>query len=144
MRKNKIYGIAVKSKATVTQKRYTTLKLEVLTTEKEGINKMLYPNFIQKIIAIFQKNTKTVKNTKNFSEKTDVKRYHRGCFVKLPGERTKFCSTQIAAAKYMSKAYGVEVQRHAISNALARSGVVYFGKSKAVLAKVSYEHDIED
>ena len=109
---------------------------------------MLYPSFIQKIIAMFKKNEKVIKSniTSNkplCNEVTD-KQYRRGCFLRLPGEHTKFFPTQRAAANFLAEAYGVEVKPHAIWNALARGGVVHFGRTKAVLARVSYTNDIPD
>ena len=106
---------------------------------------MLCHNFIQKLMNLFTRKNEVRKTSTNTLPSVDeLRRYHRGCFVKLPDEKTKFCETQKSAAIYISKAYGVEVKSHKVSNALSRGGVVYFGKAKVALARVSYKHDIED
>lgn len=108
---------------------------------------MLYPSFVQKIIAMFKKNNGIkVSKTANKQKVNEVasKHYRRGCFMRLPGEHTKFFATQREAAKFLATSYGVEVKPHAVWNALARGGVVHFGRTKAVLARVSYTNDIPD
>lgn len=106
---------------------------------------MLCHNFIQKLMNMITRKKEVRKtSTTTLPPTEELRRYHRGCFVKLPDEKTKFCETQKSAAMYISNAYGVEVNSHKVSNALSRGGVVYCGKAKIALARVSYKHDIED
>jgi hypothetical protein len=90
---------------------------------------------------LFTKN-KSIKTTRVIAPEYT---YHRGVFVRMEGEKTKYFQTQKAAEEFIAETYGVELSQRSVLYALRKDGWVCYGKRNARirLARVSYFNDIE-